>query len=101
MRITAETLQLKISELKKRLAECSYSGDILEEVKEILRTAPMVLQEAEGAILLNNSLTFLRVHKLLNNIEKAVGECLQNWWGIDLNGRAEQTVGVMTSPFIN
>ena len=56
MRVNNETLQIKISKLRQLVAECPTPGNVREEIKEILKVAPDMLQMAENALQSNNPL---------------------------------------------
>ena len=78
MLINAETLQMRISRLKRMVAETSaIPEETPEEIKYILKNAPRMLQDIEGAIRQNDYSIFGRIHEVLNqaetNIEWAVG----------------------------
>ncbi|MBU0910436.1 MAG: hypothetical protein KJ717_12800 [Proteobacteria bacterium] len=78
MRVTVETLQMQISRLKQLVAECPNPDENIDlEIKHILRTAPKILQNAEGSIQSGEPLLLEQVHEMLKEtavfIEWAVG----------------------------
>jgi hypothetical protein len=78
MLINAETLQMRISRLNRRIAERSdIPEETPEEIKHILKTAPRMLRDIEGAVRQNDYSTFGQIHEVLNraetNIEWAIG----------------------------
>ena len=77
MNINIETLQMRISRLKRMVSECPIPVDEPEEIKHILKTAPKLLQDAEQALRLKDPSVLQQLHEILKvaetNIEWSVG----------------------------
>ena len=69
MRVNAETLQMRITRLKRLVAECPSPGNVQEEIKEILEVAPHMLKMAEDGLQLNDPLVFNQIHEALREME--------------------------------
>ena len=65
MRVDVATLQMRISRLRQLIAECPAPENVQEEIKQILKKAPHVLQKAEEAVQLNDPLVLNRVYEVL------------------------------------
>ena len=95
MNINFETLQNRISRLNRMVAECPTPVDEPEVIKNILKTAPNVLQDFEQTLRLKNQSELQQLHEVLKvaetNIEWAVGtvkgrvavEAIKSGKGID------------------
>ena len=92
MKINVETLQMRISRLKRMVAECPAPVDEKEAIKAILRTAPDVLQAFEKGLSWNDPSILKELHEALTvaetNIEWAVGT---------VNGRVAAESIIVTS----
>lgn len=72
-----EVLQIRITRLKRMVAEISIPANLPDELKHILRTAPTMLSEFEDALRLNIPAVTAKINDLIDtvetNIEWAVG----------------------------
>lgn len=69
MRVTVETLRMRIFRLKQRVAESPPHANVPEEIRHILETAPRMLQDLEEALRWNDPEVLKQVHEALNDAE--------------------------------